>query len=127
MYARDNVADASDLQQQPIRDSVIAAATLALSMLADATRLRLMARLLDGEQDVTALTTAVGAARPAVSQHLGKLRLAGLVVTHREGRRSVYAVADQHVRRLVIEALYAAEHRVSDRPRHHQPAMPQQR
>jgi DNA-binding transcriptional ArsR family regulator len=43
--------------------------------MADATRLRVMAVLIDGEQDVTALTAAVGAARPAVSQHLGKLRL----------------------------------------------------
>lgn len=126
MYARDNVADANDLQVQPVRDSVIEAATQALAMLADGTRLRLMARLLDGEQDVTALTAAVGAARPAVSQHLGKLRLAGLVAARREGRRSVYALADEHVRRLVIEALYSAEHRVSDRPRHHV-SPPQQR
>jgi DNA-binding transcriptional ArsR family regulator len=127
MYARDNVADAIELQQQPVRDSVIAAATLALGMLADPTRLRLMARLVDAEQDVTALTQAVGAARPAVSQHLGKLRLAGLVVVRRDGRRSVYSVADQHVRRLVTEALYTAEHRVSDRPSHHEPPVPEQR
>ena len=100
---------------------MVAAATLVLGMLADATRLRLMARLLDGEQDVTALTEAVGAARPAVSQHLAKLRLAGLVIVRRDGRRSVYAVADQHVRRLVTEALSTAEHRVSDRPNHDRP------
>jgi DNA-binding transcriptional ArsR family regulator len=122
MYARDNVAGASDLQIPAIRDNVIAAATLALGMLADGTRLRLMIRLLDGEQDVTALTEAVGAARPAVSQHLAKLRLAGLVIVRREGRRSIYALADQHVRRLVTEALHAAEHRVSARPEHHRSA-----
>ena len=114
-------------QQQPVRDSVVAAATLVLGMLADPTRLRLMARLIDGEQDVTALTAAVGAARPAVSQHLGKLRLAGLVIVRRDGRRSVYSVADQHVRRLVTEALYTAEHRVSERPWHHEPPVPEQR
>ena len=92
-----------------------------LGMLADATRLRLMGVLLGGERDVTALTEAVGAARPAVSQHLGKLRLAGLVTARREGRRVVYAVADAHVARLVTEALHAAEHRVTDRPGHHGP------
>jgi DNA-binding transcriptional ArsR family regulator len=122
MYARDNVADATDVQEQPVSDSVIEAATMALGLLADATRLRLMAQLLHGEQDVTALTAAVGAARPAVSQHLGKLRLAGLVTVRREGRRSVYAIADPHLRRLVTETLYTAEHRVSDRPKHHEPA-----
>ena len=121
MYARDNVADAAELQQQPIGDRVIAAATTVLGMLADATRLRLMIQLLGGERDVTALTAAAGAARPAVSQHLGKLRLAGLVVVRRDGRRAVYSVADEHVRRLVAETIYTAEHRLSDRPGHHQP------
>jgi hypothetical protein len=38
----------------------------------------------------------------------------------------VYSVADQHVRRLVTEALYTAEHRVSDRPWHHEPPVPEQ-
>jgi DNA-binding transcriptional ArsR family regulator len=119
MYARDNAAGAFGVQQQPVSDAVAHRAVTTFAMLADATRLRLLAGLLDGEQDVTALTAAVGAARPAVSQHLGKLRLAGLVTVRREGRRAVYAVAGPHVRRLVVEALYAAEHQVSDRPPHH--------
>jgi DNA-binding transcriptional ArsR family regulator len=124
MRARDNVADASDLQEQPMSDDVIEAATTLLAMLSDATRLRLAARLLDGEQDVTTLTDAVGAARPAVSQHLGKLRLAGVVRVRREGRRQLYALADPHVRRLVTEALHTVEHRLSDRPAHHGPPRP---
>lgn len=119
MYARDNVADARNGQELPIRDAVVQVATVTLAMLSDATRLRLMAHLLTGEQDVTALTAAVGAARPAVSQHLGKLRLAGLVTVRRVGRRGLYAVAGPHVRRLVTEALQMAEHQVSDRPAHH--------
>ena len=101
---------------------MVQAATVALSMLADATRLRLMTMLAGGERDVTALTAAVGAARPAVSQHLGKLRLAGLVTVRREGRRALYAVAGPHVRRLVVEVLQMAEHQVSDHPAHHSPA-----
>ncbi|HEY0000144.1 MAG TPA: metalloregulator ArsR/SmtB family transcription factor [Actinoplanes sp.] len=120
MYARDNVADASDLQEQPDGDSVIEAAAVAMGMLADATRLRLMVALLNGERDVTGLTATVPAARPAVSQHLAKLRLAGLVRVRREGRRAVYTLADEHVRRLVSEALHAAEHRITDRPSHHE-------
>jgi DNA-binding transcriptional ArsR family regulator len=119
MYARDNVADADEVQQQPVSDAVAHRAVTTFAMLADVTRLRLLAGLLDGEQDVTALTATVGAARPAVSQHLGKLRLAGLVTVRREGRRAVYTVAGPHVRRLVVEALYAAEHQVSARPAHH--------
>ena len=79
-----------------------------LGMLADRTRLRLLAALLAGEQDVAALTAATGSARPAVSQHLGKLRLAGLVQVRRDGRRQVYAVAGPHVAHLVTEVLHAA-------------------
>ena len=90
-----------------------------MGMLADATRLRLVVALLDGEQDVTGLAAAVRAARPAVSQHLAKLRLAGLVTVRREGRRAVYGLADQHVHRLIIESLRAAEHRLPGRPEHH--------
>jgi DNA-binding transcriptional ArsR family regulator len=102
-----------------VSDAVALSATTMLGMLADATRLRLLACLLDGDRDVTTLTAAVGAARPSVSQHLGKLRLAGLVTVRRDGRRALYTVADPHVRRLVTEALFAAEHRLSDRPAHH--------
>lgn len=90
-----------------------------LRMLGDGTRLRLMWLLAGGEYDVTALTDAVGVARPAVSQHLGKLRLAGLVTMRRDGRRAVYTATGGHVRRLVIEVLQAAEHQLVDTPYHH--------
>ncbi|MEV4490072.1 metalloregulator ArsR/SmtB family transcription factor [Micromonospora coxensis] len=118
MYARDNVAGASDLQQRLPGDREVEAATQMLQMLADPTRLRLMALLGEGEHDVTALVAAVGTARPAVSQHLGKLRLAGLVSVRRDGRRALYRTRDGHVRRLVAEVLQAAGHRVTGEPEH---------
>ncbi|MBC9005954.1 ArsR/SmtB family transcription factor [Micromonospora aurantiaca (nom. illeg.)] len=113
MYARDNVADASYLQQRLPAGPQVEAATDMLRMLADPTRLRLMSLLSEGEYDVSALVVAVGMARPAVSQHLGKLRLAGLVGVRREGRRAVYRARGGHVRRLVTEVLQAASHRVT--------------
>ncbi len=90
-----------------------------LGLLADGTRLRLMWLLGRGEHDVTALTDAVGAARPAVSQHLAKLRLAGLVTVRREGRHAIYAIRHSHLRQFVTEALQAAEHQLSNTPAHH--------
>ncbi|CAM5625415.1 transcriptional regulator [Streptomyces purpurascens] len=84
----------------------------------DRTRLALLHALTRGEADVTTLTEACGAARPAVSQHLARLRLAGLVDTRKEGRRVVYSLRDGHLRRLVDEALNVADHRLSDRPPH---------
>lgn len=89
-----------------------------LRLLADGTRLRLIWTLSHGECDVTTLAEAVGVARPAVSQHLAKLRLAGLVRVHRQGRRAVYAAGGGHVRRLVIEALQAADHHRTGAPDH---------
>lgn len=117
MYARDNVAIADDGQQPPSAAQVDAAVT-ALRMLADPTRLRLLWVLRDGEHDVTTLTAAVRAARPAVSQHLGKLLLAGLVSTRRDGRRVLYRARGGHVRRLVTEVLHAADHHVTGAPEH---------
>lgn len=117
MYARDNVAPAAALQQPPSGTQVDAAVT-ALRMLADPTRLRLLWHLRDGEQDVTTLTTAVDASRPAVSQHLAKLLLAGLVSSRRDGRRVLYRVRGGHVRRLVTEVLHAADHHLTGAPEH---------
>lgn len=88
------------------------------ALLADPTRLHLLWLLAEGEADVTALTTASGAARTTVSQHLAKLRLAGLVQARKEGRHVVYALRDGHLRRLVVEALSHADHQVTGEPWH---------
>jgi DNA-binding transcriptional ArsR family regulator len=89
-----------------------------LALLGDRTRLTLLHALAGQEADVTTLTEMCGAARPAVSQHLARLRLAGLVSTRKEGRRVVYSLRDGHLRRVVDEALSLADHRLSDRPTH---------
>jgi DNA-binding transcriptional ArsR family regulator len=94
------------------------AAVESFRMLADGTRLRLLWLLCGGEYDVGALAAHVGAARPAVSQHLAKLRLAGLVTTRRDGRRALYRARGGHVRRLLAEALEAAGHVVEGLPDH---------
>jgi DNA-binding transcriptional ArsR family regulator len=79
-------------------------------MLADPTRVRILWILLHQESNVTALATAVDASSPAVSQHLAKLRLAGLVESRREGTFIYYSATSSHVRRLLAEALAHAEH-----------------
>jgi DNA-binding transcriptional ArsR family regulator len=117
MYARGDMAGASDEQLLPARAQVDAAVT-ALRMLADPTRLRLLWLLRDGELDVGTLAAAVGVARPAASQHLAKLGLAGLVTSRPDGRRRLYRARGGHVRRLVTEALHAADHTVTGKPDH---------
>ncbi|MBJ7607819.1 MAG: winged helix-turn-helix transcriptional regulator [Candidatus Dormibacteraeota bacterium] len=99
-------------------DAQVAAAVTALQMLADGTRLRLLWLLHDAEYDVTTLARLTSTSAAATSQHLAKLRLAGLVVVRRAGRHHVYRAHDTHVRELVRAALHHADHRVSGRPDH---------
>ncbi|PPS86390.1 HTH-type transcriptional regulator KmtR [Streptomyces sp. MH60] len=113
-----HLSAADDAQSRTPGEEQFALAAEILSLLGDRTRLTLLHALTDAEADVTTLTEACGAARPAVSQHLARLRLAGLVGTRKEGRRVVYSLRDGHLRRLVDEALNVADHRLDDRPPH---------
>jgi DNA-binding transcriptional ArsR family regulator len=62
-----------------------------LSTLADPTRRALFERLCrEGELTVRALTDQAGVSQPAVSKHLGMLKLAGLVKDRRDGRQTHY-------------------------------------
>jgi DNA-binding transcriptional ArsR family regulator len=81
-----------------------------LKLLADPTRLRLVQALLHGEHAVSELAEHVGARQAAVSQHLAKLRWAGLVTSRRDGNRIYYRTVDDHVERLVAEAFAHAFH-----------------
>ncbi|NMH94378.1 winged helix-turn-helix transcriptional regulator [Pseudonocardia bannensis] len=76
-----------------------------LRLLADPTRIKILWALLQGETSVACLAELVGAAPTAVSQHLAKLRLAGLVEGRREGTFVYYSVEGSHVRALLTEAL----------------------
>jgi ArsR family transcriptional regulator, arsenate/arsenite/antimonite-responsive transcriptional repressor len=58
-------------------------------VMADVNRLRIVRRLAHGEATVTELTDHVGLSQPLVSWHLGRLRAAGVVETHRKGRETV--------------------------------------
>ncbi|HRD29822.1 MAG TPA: metalloregulator ArsR/SmtB family transcription factor [Caulobacter sp.] len=60
--------------------------------LADPTRRAIFERLCrEGEQTVGALTARAGVSQPAVSKHLGALKLAGLVRDRPAGRQTHYS------------------------------------
>jgi DNA-binding transcriptional ArsR family regulator len=88
-------------------------------MLADATRVRIILALRDGELPVSALARAVGKSPAAVSQHLAKMRLGRLVTTRQEGTRVFYRLENEHARQLVTDAIFQAEHSLGGTPRHH--------
>ena len=80
------------------------------AMLSEPTRLELLWHLTNGPATVNDLAERAGASRTAVSQHLAKLRLAGLVKATREGRHQRYALRGGHMARLVREGLNHADH-----------------
>jgi DNA-binding transcriptional ArsR family regulator len=89
------------------------------SMLADATRVRLILALRGGEQSVNQLADVVAKSPAAVSQHLAKLRLARFVTTRQEGTRVFYRLENEHAGQLVSDAIFQAEHSLGGTPRHH--------
>jgi DNA-binding transcriptional ArsR family regulator len=72
------------------------APTELFSALAVPTRRAIFERLArDGEQTVRVLTGHSGVSQPAVSKHLAVLKLAGLVLDRRDGRRTHYSAQPQ--------------------------------
>lgn len=118
MNARTHLSLAHGAQSRQAGAEQFVRAAEVLGLLADRTRLAVLQALSEGEADVSTLTARVGAARPAVSQHLAKLRIAGLVRARKEGRRVVYARADGHLCGLVDEVLKLADRRPGGEPPH---------
>lgn len=101
-------------------DEQVLTAVETLKLLADPTRLRILWALLHGEHSVGRLAEHVGSPPAGVSQHLAKLRLAHLVQARRDGNRVYYVCDDDHLRRLVVEALFHADHVVHGAAIHHE-------
>ncbi|WP_238815313.1 ArsR/SmtB family transcription factor [Nocardia brasiliensis] len=76
-------------------------AAAVFGMLAATARLQILWLLSRGERDVGTLAAEIGQSVPAVSQHLAKLRLAGLVNMRKAGRRNVYSIADSGIADIV--------------------------
>lgn len=99
----------TQIDQEPSVEQV-ATAVATMKLLADETRLQLVWALLHGEHAVGELADHVGVQPANVSQHLAKLRLARLVRSRRDGNRVLYLIENDHVRRLLEEALFHANH-----------------
>lgn len=104
---------------EPVDPGYVEIAAEVFGMLADPTRLRIVLALRAGERAVGELAEAVGKSPTSVSQHLAKLRLARMVAARQDGTRAYYRLINDHVGRLVVDALHQAEHAVDLHPRHH--------
>jgi DNA-binding transcriptional ArsR family regulator len=112
--------------RNPIDDRVAFAADT-FKLLADPTRLRIVWALLHGEHTVNNLSDHVGAQPAAVSQHLAKLLLARIVTRRRDGTFFHYSIDNEHIGRLVEEALFCSDHVVADLPNDHRHTKPRHR
>jgi len=88
------------------------AASVAQTMqaLAAPSRLLILSRLRREPCTVTRLAADIGMEQSAVSHQLRLLRHLGLVAGTRDGKTTVYALYDNHVARLLDEAVYHSEH-----------------
>jgi DNA-binding transcriptional ArsR family regulator len=77
----------------------------ALRILGDATRLRIVWALSQGESSVACLADLAGANPTAVSQHLAKLRLAGVVKARREGNFMYYSAVSPGIAKI-LDAIF---------------------
>jgi len=93
-------------------DDQAAAAAAGFAMLADPTRLKMLWLISHNEHDVATLARLARTSPTTASQHLAKLRLAGLVSLRPDGKRRLYSVRGSHLRTLIQEALYHADHQV---------------
>ena len=77
------------------------AVTAISSALSDATRVRLLAALFQGELCVCQLVMLVELAQSTVSKHLSILRQAGLVKARRDGRFQYFSLAGEESTMLI--------------------------
>ena len=89
------------------------------SMLADATRVRIILALRDEELSVNHLADILDKSPASVSQHLAKLRLARIVAARQDGQRVFYRLENEHAQQLVSDAIFQAEHSLGGKPAHH--------
>jgi ArsR family transcriptional regulator len=90
-------------------DEVVSRAAEMFAALGDPSRLRLMELLQTERHCVSELAVETGASMSAVSQRLKLLTHARLVTRTREGKHVYYALADDHVRRILHEVLEHAD------------------
>lgn len=80
------------------------------SSLSDASRIRIIAQLMDGEMSVRALADGLGMTESAVSHQLRGLRQMHLVRARKSGRQVFYSLDDDHVSRLFTLGLDHVQH-----------------
>jgi DNA-binding transcriptional ArsR family regulator len=78
--------------------------------LSDPSRVRIIAALLEGERNISAIVEAVGLSQSAVSHQMRTLRQMRIVRARKEGRQVFYCLDDEHITDLFRQGLEHARH-----------------
>lgn len=95
------MADLEPVDVPPLEPDLLQDVAAVFGLLSATARLQILWLLAAGPRDVGTLAADLGQPVAAVSQHLAKLKLGGLVRAHRQGRHQVYAVQDAVVAEAV--------------------------
>ena len=117
----ENVEEARSLAEVSLpSDADLDGAAELARLVADRTRLAILALLAQRELSVGEIAHKLNRPIAAVSQHLAKLRIGRLVSSRRAGTTIYCALANEHVGALVTNILEQSEHTLYDRPPHHE-------
>lgn len=76
-----------------------------LKLLANANRLMILCHLVKGEKSVGQLAELVGLSQSALSQHLARMRVLGMVEANKQGQMVYYTIANPEVE-AILSTLY---------------------
>lgn len=91
------------------RASLEAAANI-YKILGDFTRIQIVAVLYETELSVCCIAEIIGMSQSAVSHQLSLMKAHRIVKSRREGKNIFYSLHDEHIRRIIEQALSHVDH-----------------
>ncbi|MEM8905351.1 MAG: metalloregulator ArsR/SmtB family transcription factor [Actinomycetota bacterium] len=115
------------MDERLVPDEHVEVAVDTLALLASASRLRIVHALLhESPLAVSELAELGDLSLSATSQHLNRMRRAGVLKATKDGVNVLYELADEHFARVADAAFWYAQHMV-DPDHHHLPHDPSAR
>ncbi len=71
----------------------------------DSTRIKILFTLLQGERPVNEIAAALNMTQSAISHQLRILKTSRLIKAERDGKLSIYSLADSHVKSILSQGL----------------------
>jgi len=75
-----------------------------LGCIGEATRLRILKSIIDGEKCVTDIVNAIGKEQSLVSHHLKNLKECNIVKARQKARKTYYSLAQHRIAEIIIQS-----------------------